>query len=355
MWRTVGHRKAIESLERAVENGRLSHAYLLTGPPRVGKRTLALDIARAVNCLDSSRPCASCRQCDRITQGLHADVYVVGLLPFESDDTRTRTAISIDQVREAQRMATLKPYEGAGRVFIFENAELLSEQAANALLKTLEEPPAQVTLVLLATAAELLPETIVSRCTVIRLRPLSHALVEEVLRDVHGATAELATRIARASHGRLGWALEALADPSLLEARADQLGELLAATHGTLEQRFDLASSLATRFTRDRTDAGRVLALWLGWWRDVMVASHGSPELVANVDHRRHVDAAAGSLAPRQIADAISAINETWDRLDANVNPRLALEGLMLRLPRPGRPSPLPEGTKEPESSALGL
>ncbi len=335
MWQTVGHDKATVSLERAVEDGRLSHAYLLTGPPRVGKRTLALDIARAVNCPEPSRPCGACRQCDRITQGLHADVYVVGLLPFESDEARTRTAISIDQVREAQRMAALKPYEGAGRVFIFENTELLSEQAANALLKTLEEPPEQVTLVLLATAAELLPETIVSRCTVIRLRPLNHALVEEVLRDAHGATPELARRIARASRGRLGWALDALADPALLESRAQQLEELLAATYGTLEQRFGLASSLATRFTRDRADAGRVLALWLDWWRDVMMANHGAPNLVANVDYRRHVDAAAGSLAPHQIADAINAITEAWDRLEANVNPRLALEGLMLRLPRP--------------------
>ncbi len=336
MWQTVGHEKAIVPLERAVEDGRLSHAYLLTGPPRVGKRTLALDIARAVNCVESPRPCASCRQCDRIAQGLHADVYVVGLLPFESDETRTRTAISIDQVREAQRMAALKPYEGVGRVFIFESAELLSEQAANALLKTLEEPPEQVTLVLLATAAELLPETIVSRCTVIRLRPLSHALVEEVLRDSHGAPPELAARIARASHGRLGWALEALADPSLLEARAERLEELLAATYGTLEQRFGLASSLATRFTRDRADAGSSLALWLDWWRDVMMANHDAPDLVANVDHRRQIDGAAASLAPHQVTDAINAINEAWDRLEANVNPRLALEGLMLRLPRPG-------------------
>ena len=335
MWQTVGHHKAIASLERAVKNGRLSHAYLLTGPPRVGKRTLALDIARAVNCLEENPPCAECSQCQRVTKGLHSDISIIGLEPMPSDETRLRTSILIRQVREAQEQAVLKPYEGAGRVFIFEDAELLSEEAANALLKTLEEPPEQVTLVLLATAAELLPETIVSRCTVIRLRPLSHALVEESLRDAHGATPELAARIARASRGRLGWALEALADPSLLEARAERLEELLAATYGTLEQRFGLASSLATRFTRDRADAGRSLALWLGWWRDVLVANCGSPELVANVDHRRHVDAAAGSLAPHQIADAISAINETWDRLEANVNPRLALESLMLRLPRP--------------------
>ncbi len=342
MWQTIGHDKAIASLKLAVQNGRLSHAYLLTGPPRVGKHTLALDVARAVNCVGDAPPCGDCRQCDRVTRGLHADVYTVALQPMASDETRLRTSISIEQVRDAQETAVLKPYEGKRRVFIFENAELLSEPAANALLKTLEEPPEQVTLVLLATAAELLPQTIVSRCTLLKLRPLGHATVEEALRDAHGAAPELAARVARASQGRLGWALEALADPSLLEARDERLEELLAATYGTLEQRFDLASGLATRFTRDRADAGRSLALWLGWWRDVMVANHGAPDLVANADLRSGIDGAAASLTPRQVADAISAINETWDRLDANVNPRLALEGLMLRLPRPAAPQSLP-------------
>ena len=344
MWQTIGHNKAIDSLKLAVENGRLSHAYLLAGPPRVGKHTLALDIARAVNCTGPCRPCTECRQCERVSLGLHADVYVVGLEQQQADDTRTRIAVGIDQVREAHRMASLKPFEGAGRVFIFESAELLSEQAANALLKTLEEPPDQVTLVLLATAAEQLPETIVSRCTVLRLRPLSHSLLEEVLRNDHGATQELAERVALASRGSLGWALEALADPSLLQARAEQLEEMLAATFGTLEQRFELASNLATRFTRNRGDAVGRLALWLGWWRDVMMSNRGAPELVANVDYRDRIDAAAASLAPHQVTGAIAAIGETLDHLEGNVNPRLALEGLMLELPRPVARSPRPVG-----------
>ena len=343
MWQTIGHEKAIDSLQRAVQSGRLSHAYLLTGPPRVGKHTLAMDIARAVNCVADDPPCAECRQCQRVTKGLHADVSTIGLEPMPSDETRLRTSILIRQVREAQEQAVLKPYEGRGRVFIFESAELLSEEAANALLKTLEEPPDQVTLVLLATAAELLPETIVSRCTLIKLRPLNHALVEEVLRDAHGASPELAARIAGASQGSLGWALDALADPSLLEARAEQLEEMLTATFGSLEQRFELASGLATRFTRNRAEAVGRLALWLGWWRDVMVANHGAPELVANVDYRSRIDAAAASLAPHQVTSAIIAIGETWDRLEANVNPRLALEGLMLdAFPRPTTPQSLP-------------
>ena len=139
MWRTAGHDKAIKSLERALAEDRLAHSYLVTGRKRVGKTTLALDLARALNCLSDARPCGECGQCGRISSGLHPDVRLIGLETARSG--RLRTLISIDQVREVQRDASLLPYEGRSRVFIFESAEKLSEEAANSLLKTLEEPP----------------------------------------------------------------------------------------------------------------------------------------------------------------------------------------------------------------------
>ena len=144
MWRTIGHEKAVRHLSRSLDQGRLSHAYLFTGPPRVGKMSLAMDLARALNCLGHDRPCDDCVQCDRIARALHADVRVVEV---ESGPNRTggsRTAIGIDQVRDVQREASLKPYEGRYRVFVFDGAEHVTAEAANSLLKTLEEPPDQV-------------------------------------------------------------------------------------------------------------------------------------------------------------------------------------------------------------------
>ena len=140
MWRTAGHDKAVNILGRALGEGRTAHAYLVTGPEHVGKMTLALDLARAVNCSGAERPCDACAQCRRVDRGLHADVRVVGVEPGPSGG-RQRVAIGIDQVREVQREASLKPYEGSSRVFIFDRAERLTEEAANSLLKILEEPP----------------------------------------------------------------------------------------------------------------------------------------------------------------------------------------------------------------------
>ena len=334
MWQTVGHERAINALRKGIQSGRLSHAYLLVGPASVGKMTLALDLARAVNCLGDDPPCGVCLQCRRVTRGLHADVHVLGLERQQTDESRTRVAIGIGQVRAIQREASLKPYEGKRRVLIFDGAERLSEEAANALLKTLEEPPDQVLLILLATDAETLPSTIVSRCALLKLRPLPRALLACQLQANHGADREKADDIARLSGGRLGWALEALGDPTLLKRRAERFQNVQDIVGGNLEERFSFAAGLASRFTRDRDVARQEIALWLEWWRDVMVVKEGAEDLVENLAVADSIQSVAQSLSSAQIAAAIGAINEASAHLESNVNARLALEGLMLALPR---------------------
>ena len=152
-WQTIGHDSAVSTLTRSMASGRMAHAWLFAGPPRVGKMTLALDLARLVNCTTDdteSRPCAECRQCRRITNSLHADLRVISRGGGDGSTSR-RTAISVEQIRELQRDAVLKPYEGRYRVFIIEDAENFTQEAANALLKMLEEPPADVIFALLAS------------------------------------------------------------------------------------------------------------------------------------------------------------------------------------------------------------
>ena len=337
MWRTVGHEKAINTLRRALGGGMLSHAYLFAGPRHVGKMTLALDLARAVNCLEESadnRPCDDCNQCRRIADGLHADIRVVGLEAQDSGTGRTRVNISIDQVRRVQRDASLKPYEGAYRVFIFDGAERLSEEAANSLLKILEEPPDRVILVLLGSSGGGMLPTIVSRCQQMELRPLPLSLVARELETHHGADPEKAEEIARLSAGRLGWAVQAATEPELLEHRAERLATIEDTVRGGLEVRFSYAADLASVFSRDRNAARQEVALWLDWWRDVMVIREGVPELVGNLSRTENLRAVAQSLSSAQIAAAINAIQRIAGYLERNVNPRLALEELMLVLPR---------------------
>ena len=335
MWRTVGQERALNILQRGLREGRLSHAYLIVGPPNVGKMTLALDLARAVNCLADDSPCGECNQCRRIAAGLHPDVEIVGLEDQAAGDGRGRVAIGIDQVREVQRGAALKPYEGRYRVFIFDGAQHLSEEAANALLKLLEEPPDQVVLVLLAQDVDGLLSTLLSRCSKLQLRPLPLALVEQELQASYEVEHERAQEIARLSGGRLGWAVNAVTDPELLARRDKRLTEVEATVRAGLEQRFTYAATLAASFLESREPARDELGLWLEWWRDVMMVKCGVPELVTNQARLDTLTAVAEQLLPYQAASAARGIQTAAYYLDRNVNPRLALEGLMLGLPRP--------------------
>ena len=366
-WQTIGHDKALAALSRAVRTGRMAHAWLLAGAPNVGKMTLALDIARLVNCVahDSERaPCTECRQCRRITDSLHADVRVIA----RGDASRgaRRTAISVEQVRELQREAVLKPYEGRYRVFIIEDAENFTQEAANALLKILEEPPDDVIFVLLASEVrentadesagyityspeherdritallEAVPQvggilpTILSRCQVLELRPIPVAAVHAELERRFDLSPDELTEIARLSAGRLGWALDVAADPQALMRRAERIDEIEAAITGALDEKFAYAEKQASAFSRSRSGVYDELQLWLGWWRDVLVIREGNEDLAVNISRLETLRAASNQCASAQVVEAIRAIQQTVEILESNVNPRLAIEGMMLRMP----------------------
>ena len=163
---TLGQDHLIARLQPALEQGRESHAYLLTGPPHVGKLTLAREIAQAVNCLQGpGAPCGQCGQCQRIADGLHADVRVVDIEFTRRVEGRDNvTAITINAIRELERTVNLNPFEGARTVIIIDGAASMGPEASNALLKTLEEPPAGVLFLLLAEDEDALLSTIRSRC-----------------------------------------------------------------------------------------------------------------------------------------------------------------------------------------------
>ena len=335
MWNTIGHERAVTSLKRALELGRMSHAYLVAGPARVGKMTMALDLAAALNCAGSDRPCGQCGQCGRIAGGLHTDVRVLGLEGDEEDQGRSRLSIGIDQVREVRKEASLKPFEGRSRVFIFDGAEHLTEEAANSLLKLLEEPPDQVLLVLLTSDQVAVPSTIVSRCRLLELRPLPLPTVANALRDGHGADPDTATEITRLSGGRLGWALEAVARPEVLEERAERMDAVVNIVGAGLESRFAYATALSSSFFRSRESVREEFRLWLDWWRDLLLVKEGGLDYVTNRSKTDLLTQMAASMASTEITAAIASVQETWDHLERNVNPRLALEEMMLVLPRP--------------------
>ncbi len=331
-WQTLGQAHIIARLQPALERGRESHAYLLTGPPRVGKLTLAREVAQAVNCLQGPGvPCGRCGQCRRIADGLHADVRVVDVeFSRKVEGRETVNAITINAIRELERAVNLNPFEGSRIVIIIDGAGRMSPEAANALLKTLEEPPPDVLFLLLAEDEDVLLSTIRSRCQTLPLLPLSRPDMLDYLTQQGGMSEAEADTLYRLSRGCLGWAINALADPQLLEQRQADLERMREAVSAGLDARFAYASEVATLFSNNRPAARELLSLWLRWWRDLLLVKEGADEYLHNADQSAALRAHAAALTTPQIVAFIRRLLDTMAALDANVSPRLALETLML-------------------------
>ncbi len=333
-WRTLGQDHLLARLQPALEQGRESHAYLLTGPPHVGKLTLAREIAQAVNCLQGpGTPCGACVQCQRIADGVHADVRVVDIeFSRKVEDRNTVTTITIGAIRELEHSVNLNPYEGSRSVIIIAGADTMTVDAANALLKTLEEPPPGVLFLLLTDDEESLLSTIRSRCQTLQLLPMSRHQMTQFLVARHSVSEIEADRLYRLSRGCLGWALQALEDPQVLDQRQADLERMRETVAAGLDTRFTYANEVASLFSSNRPAARELLALWLRWWRDLLLVKEGAEEYLHNADQSDALRTHAATLTTAQIAAFIRRLMDTLTALDANASPRLALETLMLHV-----------------------
>jgi DNA polymerase-3 subunit delta' len=242
--------------------------------------------------------------------------------------------IKIEAIRGMQRTISLSPVEGDYRVCIIQQIDLATPSAANSLLKTLEEPPSRVILVLTANRGESLLSTVVSRCQVLALRlvPAEQIVTALQARGVDGERSRLLGRLAQ---GRVGWALQASRDEGML-SRRDQVLEKLQGLDkhqgletGAYQHRFAWAEQLS----RDSERVPYVLDVLASWWRDVLLLASGSDVEITNVDCRSQLEEWAAQYDVPTARRVLVSVRDTAWRLERNANRRLALEVLMLDLP----------------------
>jgi DNA polymerase-3 subunit delta' len=336
-WPIIGHQGAVELLQRSVATGQIGHAYLISGPQGIGRRTLARTFAQALVCQAPlpERPCGVCSACRRAARGIHPDVMTVSLEQqgaAESRDSKN-TRITIETIRELRSNLSLRPLEADWRVAILEDVELFSLPAYDALLKTLEEPPPFVVLLLIATELEAVPETIRSRCRPLALEPLSRDAVRTALAD-RGVEPSQAAVLAGITRGRIGQAIALSVDRAALDARRESVDmglemiENPVAALGTVRRMTDIFR----RGQRARVEAD--LDTLLSLWRDLLLIVAGCQEQMVNVDVADRYHWLASKLNLQQAHDGLTATHQALIDLSLNVQPRLALDRMVTQWPR---------------------
>jgi len=322
-WEVFGHDWAVEMLQQHVANQTLRHAYLLTGPTGLGRRTLALRLAQALNCPNSVSgvPCRTCRTCKQIEAGQNADLLVV---QAESEGG----TLKVEQVREVQKFLSLRPYLSPYKIVLLLRFQEANPNAQNALLKTLEEAPSYGILLLTADNAEQLLPTIISRCEILRLRPLSVEAVAEFL-ETRGVEAAQARLLAHLSGGRPGVALSLSGDEKALGFRTEKLDDLAGLLAARRRERF----SYAEKLVKDKDVFRQTLLIWLAYWRDVLLKTAGAQAALINADRADEIAALALQVDLPLARKVTTALEEAIERLERNVNARLLAEVTLMDWP----------------------
>jgi DNA polymerase III subunit delta' len=338
VWQTSGQDDLIALFEKAFKQKNLSHAYLLTGPLHVGKTTLAYDLARAINCTGENPPCNECASCQRINKRVHSDVMEISLdiIPDQKKpESKNRTEIGIDEIKTLQQMASLPPYEGKNKIFIINGVDHISAEAANSLLKTLEEPFPGVVLILLASDESKIMPTIVSRCQRIRLKPVSQGSILKMLQSSYNLEGEKARLLSRLSRGCPGLAITAATDENTVARRTRIIDESIFLPGANIDERFSFIAMLENRQrgAEWRKAAEELLNTWISYWRDVLLIKAGCPEDITNLDYIPQLEEYAGKLQIPEIKSFISRLTGSLELISKNANIRLVMEVLMFDMP----------------------
>ncbi len=351
--RIIGQGRVKQFFQKALERGRLSHAYLFVGERGVGKEAMALELAKAIFCSNSnSKPCQECSECLRVGKLGHPDLQFVFPMPakvkedeqnrilnsivinaYQREELWANPSISIERIREIRRASSYRSLEGKGRVVIFVDAERMTLEASNALLKVLEEPPPKTYLFLISSKANLLLPTITSRCQLVKFDPLTVEEIEGALIERNGVEVNQARLSARVAAGSYRRALE-LIDERLEELREQALDFFRKSIQNEFTQIVFMEEFLHS-MQRDSKKIKDVLTLLNVWLRDAMIflESKGKEsERLANYDQVEVLRKFTAKFPKADLYRAVQEVERALELMERNVQINLILIVMLNRL-----------------------
>ena len=331
----IGQAGAIQFLKGVMAKGKIPHAYLFAGIPGIGKTTTALALTRAVNCQERimEEGCGQCPACRQLEGGNFPD------LVFIQPDGQN---IKIGQIRDLNRTLSFKPLSGRYRVSILEQAELMTDEAANSLLKTLEEPPPNNILILTVTEPLALFPTIVSRCQKVLFRPIPVRDIADWLMESLNLNDEKAHVLARISEGSLGRAIR-MCEGDFFKQREDYLSSIIQLPAMSSEQALEMAIEYArvekkgASHEPGKGDSGLtdLLSIWKSWYRDLLLVKVDCPaDLLINVDFSHKLKTISRSSRIEGLMESLLIVDQSQRDLLRNRNVDLMMEHTVLALKR---------------------
>ncbi|MBZ1356193.1 MAG: DNA polymerase III subunit [Candidatus Nealsonbacteria bacterium] len=302
----IGHKKQRDLFTKMIANNRIPHALLFSGYEKIGKRSIAINLAKSLICENVNGPCMNCNACLLSEKGVHPDLIIVSSLKKE---------IIIDQIRELSRQLSFKPYSSSVKVAIIDDAHLMNQQAQNSLLKLLEEPGDSSVIILVSDHPEILLPTIRSRVQIVKFFPVDKNEIRSHLKSAN-CQEDLIEGIVSFSFGKPGVALDLLFDPGKIEVRRKKVNELINII--SPESRFHLRFDYVKKISEDPELVG-ILNIWLSYFRALFLEKiKGNKKVVYSVDRLRNI--------LLEIEESIYLLSKT------NVNNKMVLENLIMEL-----------------------